>query len=605
MRRLVGLGLVVGAVLHGGAAAAHAQVQQRDTTRARPDSVSVPAQLSPADSARLAIADSLEDARRRADTVKAPLPHAELPMSLDIGAPYRWDREALAATGAVTLAELLERIPGVVGFRTGWIASPQLASYLGDPAAIRLFVDGLELAPLSTRAAPSFDLSEFALWHLDEVVVERAPSEVRVYMRTWSVRSTTPFTRTDVYTGNEDTNIYRGYFGRRFGRGEALQLAGEQYGTSGDRFGSGDQLALLGRIGIGRSRWAADAFVLRSNRTRLSHEPEAGGTIIPALDSRWTTAYLRAGTGVTDSGPWLQAIAASQAYRGRGTAPVDTADTTGSFSDYILTGGLSVRRARVSALARARVGGGRTRYAQSARLGLVLGPIGLQMLGENGMLDSTSRVDGTLRLRLFGPLEAVASGEYVWDHRDLATNEESIGARAELGLRLGRLWLTGGVLYRDTTALAPARLFEQGFEERIETEALGALATVRGKVWKDVGIDAMVVSWDSEGWHRPQHHAIGRLFVDTRWLRRFPRGNFGFLAWVQGEYRPETPFPVADGAAYSTQNRILSFLIEVRIVDAVLTWQLRNAAPLRETQVPGFFVPGPMQLYGVRWTFWN
>ena len=569
----------------------------------------MPVQRSPADSARLAIADSIADERRRVDTIKAALPRAELPPSTDIGTPYRWDREALDATGALTLAELLERIPGVVGFRTGWIASPQLASYLGDAAAIRLFVDGVELAPLSARASPGIDLAEVALWPLEEVVVERAPSEVRVYMRTWSVRNTTPFTRTDVYTGNEDTNIYRGYFGRRFGRGEALQLAGEQYGTSGQRFGIGDQLALLGRIGIGRSRWAADAFVLRSNRTRPTHTSQLFGGVVPDLDARWTTAYVRAATGDPDAGPWLQLIAASQAHRESSahqqTAPVDTADTTRSVSDWIVTGGLGGERARLSATARARVGDGETRFAQSARLGVALGRLSLTGLGEHGMQDSTSRVDGTARLRLFGPLEAVVSGEYAWDHHDGAANEESIGGRAELGLALRRVWLTGGVLYRDTTALVPANLFEQGFTGGIETEAVGAVATVRGKVWRDVGIDGMVVAWESEGLYRPQHHAIGRLYVDTRWLRRFPRANFGFLAWVQGEYRSEVPFPTETGLAYSTSAKVLSFLVEVRIVDAVLTWQLRNAAPLRQSHVPGFLVPGPMQLYGVRWTFWN
>ena len=564
--------------------------------------------MSPADSARLAIADSIASARR-ADSIKPPLPRAELPRALSIGAPFRWDREALAATGAVNLAELLERVPGVVGFRTGWIASPHLASYLGNTAAIRLFIDGVELAPLSVRAAPGFDLAEVALWPLEEVVVERAPSELRVHVRTWSVRSTTPFTRTDVYTGNEDTNIYRGFFGRRFGRGEALQLAGEQYGTSGDRWGNGDQLALLGRVGIGRTRWAADAFVLRSNRTRPVHTSEFAGGTVPPFEGRWTTAYVRAGTGSSDGGLWLQLIAASQAHREssphRQTAPVDTADTTRSVADWIVTGGLAGERTRLSATARARVGGGHTQLGQRARAGLTLGPLALDLLGERYMVDSASRVDATARVRVFGPLELLASGEYVWDHRDATANEQSIGGRAELGLGLGRLWVTGGVIYRDTTALPPAALFQQGFVTRFEREAIGAMGTVRGKVWRDVGIDAMAVSWESDGWYRPQHQVVGRLYVDTRWLNRFPRGNFGFLAWVQGEYRTEVPFPVGDGAAYTTGNKLVSFLVEVRIVDAVLTWQLRNAARLRETQVPGFFVPGPLQLYGVRWTFWN
>ena len=38
---------------------------------------------------------------------------------------------------------------------------------------------------------------------------------------------------TAVFTGDEDTNLYRGFLGRRFGHGEAVQAGFQQYGTSG------------------------------------------------------------------------------------------------------------------------------------------------------------------------------------------------------------------------------------------------------------------------------------------------------------------------------------------------------------------------------------
>lgn len=609
--RHVGLGLLVGAVLHW--AASPAGAQQRDTVRARPDSIVVPANLSPQDSAVLAVADTSEEARLRADSLLPPLPRAEMPASLSLGAPLRWDREGLDATGALTLLDLIERIPGVTGFRTGWIASPQLAAYLGDPGGVRLFVDGLEMAALSPRAEPAFDLAEIQLWPYDEVVIERGAGELRVHLRTWSVWRTSPYTRTDVYTGDEDTNLYRGYFGRRYRSGSALQVAGEQYGTTGRRFGNGDQLSLLARVGIGRKYWAADAFVLRASRTRDAQTPLLdGGTPVSELDARRTTAYVRASTGNPAAGPWLQLIAASQAFRESVpvAGPEADGDTTISVVDYVATGGLSWRGMRISALARARAGEEDTRYAQSLRLGAALGPLAVQAYAENAMIDSVTRVDATAQTRLLGPLYASATAGWSRDRRASTERETSYAGRAELGLLVRGVWAAGGVIYRDSTTFPAASLLEQGYVAAEAAEAIGATGTVRGKVWRDVGIDLVGVAWESEGLYRPQFQGSSRIYVDTRWLSRFPSGNFGFRAWAQLEHRSAVPFPTASGIQVAGASNSISTLVEIRIVDAVLTWQLRNAAQWdspqwRQAHVPGFLLPSPVNFYGVRWTFWN
>ena len=71
-------------------------------------------------------------------------------------------------------------------------------------------------------------------------------------MRSWRVDNTSPSTRVDVATGNEDTNLYRGYYGKRFDNGGVLQLAGQQYGVTSSRFaGSGDALS-AGAVGMAR-----------------------------------------------------------------------------------------------------------------------------------------------------------------------------------------------------------------------------------------------------------------------------------------------------------------------------------------------------------------
>ncbi|HUF25905.1 MAG TPA: hypothetical protein VMM18_02890, partial [Gemmatimonadaceae bacterium] len=139
-----------------------------------------------------------------------------------------------------------------------------------------------------------------------------------------------------------------------------------------------------------------------------------------------------------------------------------------------------------------------------------------------------------------------------------------------------------------------------------EPAAVGALLAANGRVWRDLGIDGHFVGWRTNGWYRPQFHGIGKIFLDTRWLSRFPSGNLGILVVWQGEYRSAVPFPRSDGAAdLAPESLVLSALLEVRIVDAVLTFQLRNPRPSRYAQVPGFLMPGPVQYYGVRWAFWN
>ena len=51
-------------------------------------------------------------------------------------------------TGALDVLDLLERVPGLVGLKTSWIAQPMMASYLGDMRRVRLYVDGFELEEL-------------------------------------------------------------------------------------------------------------------------------------------------------------------------------------------------------------------------------------------------------------------------------------------------------------------------------------------------------------------------------------------------------------------------------------------------------------------------
>jgi hypothetical protein len=145
---LFGLGLLAGAVLP---TLVVAQVVPGDTLHPRPPVVSAPVPLHPDSAAARDTANVRQDTTKAPpkDTIKAPLAHSEAAVLPEAGGGYRWSRDALFASGALTLAELLDRIPGATAFATSWIASPQTVSYVGDPKRVRVFLDGLEIDALN------------------------------------------------------------------------------------------------------------------------------------------------------------------------------------------------------------------------------------------------------------------------------------------------------------------------------------------------------------------------------------------------------------------------------------------------------------------------
>lgn len=588
-------------------------MQPRDSTPPAPDTLRVPVPADPSrlpgDSAREARADS---ARLAQDTVRAPIARWPAPPAIGIGERYRWDRDELFASGALTLLELLERIPGVTGLRSGWFPSPQIASFLGDVQRVRVFYDGLELHAMDPRGGNVLDLGMVQIWSLQEVSVERGAAELRVYCQSWTTERTAANTRTDVLTGDEDTNLYRAFYGKRFNRGEALQFAAQQYGTEVDRGGGGgDALSLLGRTGWASRGLSADAFILRTRRNRLAQRTIVG------VESERTEAYVRLGAGQPQVGLWGQLIAGSHAYEE--IAPRDTTDSTDrqlSRAQYVGAVGYSRGGVRLSGTQRVAVFEGRTYWTPSLHLGADGRFAGVSVLAEGDGPDSTRRLEAIARLSPL-PFVAIAGAvARVLDRRDSLPvggdpgaaplgPGEGTHARAELGLRLGGLWLTGGGLLRAASTLAAPVLFDSAFQNVREPEARGAFATARGRVWNAIFVDAFAVQWEEPGVYRPRWQTRGEVFLRSRWMSRFPSGDFGVLASVRHDYRSSVPFPSEQGVIGAPASRVVTTLLEIRLINAVAFWQFRNVAGELYEIVPGFEMPRQGNLYGVRWQFWN
>jgi hypothetical protein len=629
--RAFALGVAAVGVAHGAA-----QAQQRDTTRTRRDTVraeqlpvrdTMPARDTsgavripvPAGPDSLLQRDSLlrRDSLRveRRDTLKAPIAAAEAPVLADPTGSFVWDRRDLFGTGALTAQDLLDRVVGVTGLRGGWIAQPMVSAYLGDPRRVRIWLDGLELTESDPRSGGVWDLTQIPLWALDDLRVERSASEVRVHLRSWRVQRTTPFTRTDVYTGDQGTNLYRGLFGRRYGRGEALQVAGQQYGTSpGRNSASSDAFGALGRIGWARGPWSADAFLLRLDRNRGRTAAFIGSDSIPAIESTRSEAYARLGWGRTDStGAWAQVIANTSryAYGGSGATSAGTGvvvDTARSQAQYVVAAGYRVGHLRASATQRLVVGASRRIATPTFRAGYEGERISLSAFAEGRGPDSTRRADVSAVVRPLGFV--FVSGSYGTElHRDVANAPvvSSDFLRGEGGVRLGQLWLSAGMLRRDRVLLDAPRILAPNADAVADDAADALFATVRGRLWKAVYADLQATQWsDSGGYYRPKHQTRSELYVSTRMLDRFPSGNLHILASASHEYRSATLWPVNGGTVRIPGYRTLSTLIQVRIIEAEVFWNFRNVLGERYEEIPGGFrMPRLVNIYGVRWEFWN
>jgi hypothetical protein len=256
----------------------------------------------------------------------------------------------------------------------------------------------------------------------------------------------------------------------------------------------------------------------------------------------------------------------------------------------------------------------------------VEGTVRIAPLGRVAVVASASRTGAGLFNRVFGvfsntpilgatgTLSAPPVADTVGGFDDTRVSRFELAPRtnlrAEAGIHVRDLWVSGGVLRRGATTLLPPADLEAGGSRagaiRVEGEATGATAAVRGRLYRAVNVDAWAVRWnDSTGLYRPQYQSRAELYIQTNLLDRFPRGNFGLLGSLAHEYRSNAYFASGDTLRVAQGFRTLAFKLEIRIQTAVVTYQFRNLLQERYAQVPGFFMPRQMQFYGVRWDFWN
>src|SRR5947209_372716 len=593
-------GLVVGALLYAAARPLAGQVVQ-------PPSSEVPIPIKPK-------TDSGPDSTKaRADTIKAPVGRFADPALHEIGPQYEWDRTQLFATGALTLVDLLDRIPGITTFRSGWLATPQTAAYNNDFSRVRIFYDGVEIDNLDNRSGGVLDLSSIQLWTLEHLSIERSANELRIYMRTWRVENTDPYTRADVATGNEETNLYRGFYGKRGNGGSLIQFAGQQYGVTSARFaGAGDALSLLTRIGYAKKSWSIDGFVIRHHPTRTIQRALFSRPSVLGLDATYTDAYIRAAVGESNHGPWLQLTAASLGFKGNTTPDrsvtatpfADTLERRVFESQYVASGGYTLGPARIELDDRLRSLNGSTYNSASGRFDLV-SPIGtVSAFAQHDGFRQVTSVDGGLRAQ---PLPFLAVSGSVSQQAPTGTSTEpsSTSIRYEGGIKLFRPWVSGGFISMERSAgLAPV-VYDTQLLPTSPGRISGNTFSMRGPLIYNFAIDAWAIRWADINAYQPKWQSRTELSYANNFLKAFPRGDFEVRAAGVYEYRSSVLFPLAAGDVRTDVAKTLSALLEIRIMRAVISYQQRNILGYQYNVVPGFEMPRVLAIYGVRWEFWN
>ena len=120
--------------------------------------------------------------------------------------------------------------------------------------------------------------------------------------------------------------------------------------------------------------------------------------------------------------------------------------------------------------------------------------------------------------------------------------------RAEAGVRLGDLWVSGGLIRRGaTTLMPPGEIVTDtvvGIGRPNRGEATARTVAVRGRLFKSLYADAWGIAWDdTAGFYRPRYQSRAELYIQTNLLDRFPKGNFGLLTSLAHEYRSRGELP--------------------------------------------------------------
>ena len=579
------------------------------------------------------------DTTRRADTTVADPPTYWLPTfpTTTTPGPLPWgvrtvfDADSLRFLGALTLADLLIRIPGVYIARGGFYGQAEVAFYGGrGGAGIELYWDGMPFRPAG-RDSVFLDVGRIALAPLERVEVVRAPDRLRVDLITHNIPDTDARTGVVITTGDMDIGTYQAAFGRRWRSGLGLLLAANFASLNGDGITTTDFRQ--------SDVWLKLEYVPR---------PTIGGSyqLVRSDARRDSSRLVDPWEGDRRDGIW-RAFLASRAdglgWRVDGsvtTSSVEdrvTVDETVSVvvADRVSQTTLQLRHTwpRAAMTLVGRLGyGDRPRQVEWTGGWL---PLPWLHLAGSARLEghdddrSASRFAGSVGLRL--PVGFSARGEIVAGDQISAPRWPSDEPQRTLD------W-TGALRWDSKfAAVEIARVERDPFRplgapaglqpvDSLGLTPLTQMLTVHAWVRPAPGFTLSV--WYADpvrggGDFEPPTHARYAATFSSKFWRVFRSGAFALRAEVAAEswsgggpagitvdttQKCHCITPSGRPPGLTTQRVLppgtfVDYQVEMQIVGVTLFWHMRNGNAMRSSYVPGLPFPTIVQFYGARWSF--
>ncbi len=563
------------------------------------------------------------------DTTRAP---AALPDSLDpdsfavvlppLGPPrgpmpsanrYVFDQDALRWLGAFTLGDLLQQIPGVMLMRAGWFGQPETVAYMGQAAAsVVVFWDGFALDPLGDDSV-GFDVGRVALGLVRRVEVEVLPTQLRVHLLSDEQPVRRPRTETSFATGDAGTNMYRARYINRWRSGTGLALAADWFGTEGPATSPGKvrHLTLWGKATWAPSPRVGVAYqVLRLALERDANPGTGEGPPLSGVDLSRNDAVFRAYAATREDGTGLRFDALVGVSRYRDSSGLETEReqlaASASYRSATWSGELTTRLRSGLSPVELRLAGA---WAPRRRW-LVAGHVQqTDRLGAARSLEAGATVQWRVgnRLALHGSVrwrDERADPSVVGDTSQQVTDWRwgvvYLSPRADVGLSLAR----HGYFVAPSYAVFRSQLPRT---TDIDVVSLTAALHIRPRLfltlsgWYRHPLDPIRAAYE------PPHHARLLATFRSRFLPHFRRGVFDLLlqAEMEGWSDGVAGLDQAGAELRLEGATAVNYLVEFRLVGAILFWTLRNPQLERYAVVPGFPMARGLQRFGVRWEFTN
>ena len=531
------------------------------------------------------------------------------------GSRLVFDRDALVVSGAFTLGELLRQVPGTFLVRAGWYGLPEVVHYAGQGASsLEIFWDGYALDPMGEDSA-GFDVERIPLGLFRRIEVEVLPTVLRVYLISDTQGVRRARTETSFSTGDGATNSYRIRYLNRWPGGLGAGLGVNWFGTTGapstpasssdltvwakgtwapssqagfeyEYFRYSLNRAALPGVLPGRRVWRSDGFLRAYAATR----PDGMGYRFDALFG--SSSYGDSSAVQARSIAQGAAIAGYRGERWSAEAAVRVRDDRTPLQLEARVAGtpLSWVTVEASAISRSLLGGRSSREASAAATARPFGPLQLR---------------GSLRLR-----DAVAVPAVLADSAQRVT-DWSVGAgivarRLDVEVSLDHHGAYAAPVYGTFGGLVPFGT-DQGLRSLTVSASYRPTAYFTLAGWDREPLVTAAAGGIGTAAYEPPHHTRVEATFRSRFLPHFRRGALDVLVRVGAEGWSDGVMGAdSTGATIPLDGHgAVDWLVEVRLLTAVIYWSLGNAQVERYQTIPGALMARASQRYGVRWEFTN